>query len=307
MIPFMDRFQPVFEQHGIEVIVAPVRERLEEDQILAYAGRFDGAVCGDDRYTARVLAACAPRLKVISKWGTGIDSIDQAACARLGIQIHRTPNAFTLPVADTVMGYLLAFARRLPWMDRDMKAGDWDKLPSRSLSECTLGVVGVGNCGKAVLRRARAFGMRLLGNDIVEIAPDFIREYGIEMTTLDDLLNRADFVSLNTDLNPTSYHLINSRSLAQMKSTAILVNTARGPVVEEAALITALQNKHIAGAALDVFEVEPLPADSPLKKMDNVLLAPHNANSSPAAWERVHWNTVRNLVTGLGIPYQKPD
>jgi D-3-phosphoglycerate dehydrogenase len=307
MIPFMDRFQPVFEQHGIEVIVAPVRERLEEDQILAYAGQFDGAVCGDDRYTARVLAACAPRLKVISKWGTGIDSIDQAACARLGIQIHRTSNAFTLPVADTVMGYLLAFARRLPWMDRDMKAGDWDKLPSRSLSECTLGVVGVGNCGKAVLRRARAFGMRLLGNDIVEIAPDFIREYGIEMTTLDDLLNRADFVSLNTDLNPTSYHLINARSLAQMKSTAILVNTARGPVVEEAALIAALQNKHIAGAALDVFEVEPLPADSPLKKMDNVLLAPHNANSSPAAWERVHWNTVRNLVTGLGIPYQKPD
>jgi len=307
MIPFMDRFQPVFEQHGIEVIVAPVRERLEEDQILAYAGQFDGAVCGDDRYTARVLEACAPRLKVISKWGTGIDSIDHAACARLGIQIHRTPNAFTLPVADTVMGYLLAFARRLPWMDRDIKASEWDKLPSRSLSECTLGVVGVGNCGKAVLRRARAFGMQLLGNDIVEIAPDFVRENGIEMTSLDDLLNRADFVSLNTDLNSSSYHLINARTLAQMKPTAILVNTARGPVVEEAALIAALQNKQIAGAALDVFEVEPLPADSPLKKMDNVLLAPHNANSSPAAWERVHWNTVRNLVTGLGIPYQKPD
>ena len=307
MIPFMDHFKPVFEQHGIEVIVAPVRERLEEDQILAYAGQFDGAVCGDDRYTARVLEACAPRLKVISKWGTGIDSIDQAACARLGIQIHRTPNAFTLPVADTVMGYLLAFARRLPWMDRDMKAGEWDKLPSRSLSECTLGVVGVGNCGKAVLRRARAFGMQLLGNDIVEIAPDFIREYGVEMTTLDDLLKRADFVSLHTDLNPSSYHLINAQTLALMKPTAVLVNTARGPVVEEAALIAALQNRQIAGAALDVFEVEPLPADSPLKKMDNVLLAPHNANSSPAAWERVHWNTVRNLVTGLGLPYQKPD
>ena len=193
MIPFMDRFSPVFERHGLEVIVAPVRERLEEDQILALAGEFDGAVCGDDHYTARVLEACAPRLKVISKWGTGIDSIDQAACARLGIQIHRTPNAFTLPVADTVMGYLLAFARRLPWMDRDMKAGKWDKLPSRSLSECTLGVVGVGNCGKAVLRRARAFGMKLLGNDIIEIAPDFIRENGIEMTSLDDLLNRARF------------------------------------------------------------------------------------------------------------------
>lgn len=307
MIPFMDRFQPVFKQHAIEVIVASVRERLEEDQILAYAGQFDGAVCGDDRYTARVLEACAPRLKVISKWGTGIDSIDQAACDRLGIQIHRTPNAFTLPVADTVMGYLLAFARRLPWMDRDMKAGEWDKLPSRSLSECTLGVVGVGNCGRAVLRRARAFGMQLLGNDIVEIAPDFVRENGIEITSLDDLLNRADFVSLNTDLNPSSYHLINAQTLAQMKPTAVLVNTARGPVVEEAALIAALQNRQIAGAALDVFEIEPLPADSPLKKMDNVLLAPHNANSSPAAWERVHWNTVRNLITGLGLPYQKPD
>ncbi len=306
MIPFMDRFGPVFERHGIEVIVAPVRERLEEDQILAYAGQFDGAVCGDDRYTAHVLEACSPRLKVISKWGTGIDSIDQAACARLGIDIYRTPNAFTLPVADTVLGYMLAFARRHPWMDRDMKAGAWDKLPSRSLSECTLGVVGVGNCGKAVLRRAHAFGMKLLGNDIVEIAPDFILENNIEMTTLEDLLKRADYISLNTDLNPTSYHLINPQTLALVKKTAVLVNTARGPIVDEQALISALQNGQIAGAALDVFEVEPLPAASPLKRMDNVLLAPHNANSSPAAWERVHWNTIRNLVTGLGIPYQTP-
>lgn len=304
MIPFMDRFYPVFERHGLEVIVAPVRERLEEDHILAFAGQFDGAVCGDDRYTARVLEACAPRLKVISKWGTGIDSIDSAACERLGIQIYRTPNAFTLPVADTVMGYLLAFARRQPWMDRAMKAGEWDKLPSRSLSECTLGVVGVGDCGKAVLRRARAFGMELLGNDIVEVAPDFVRENGVEMTSLDDLLKRADFVSLNPDLNPSSFHLINAHTLDQMKPTAVLVNTSRGPIVEEQALIAALQNKQIAGAALDVFEIEPLPADSPLKLMDNVMLAPHNANSSPAAWERVHWNTIRNLVSGLGIPYQ---
>lgn len=307
MIPFMDRFKPVFERHGIDVIVAPVRERLEEDQILAYAGQFDGAICGDDRYTERVLEACTPRLKVISKWGTGIDSIDQAACARLGIQLHRTPNAFTIPVGDTVLGYMLAFARRLPWMDRAMKAGEWEKLPSRSLSECTLGVVGVGNCGKAVLRRARAFGMKLLGNDIVDVAPDFLLENGVQMTSLEDLLNRSDFVSLNTDLNPTSYHLINARTLAHMKPTAVLINTSRGPVVDEPALIAALQSQQIAGAALDVFEIEPLPADSPLKKMDNVLLAPHNANSSPAAWERVHWNTIRNLVIGLGIPYQTPE
>jgi D-3-phosphoglycerate dehydrogenase len=301
MIPILKRFEPVFDQYGIDLIVAPVQERLEEDQLLRFAGQFDGAICGDDRYSARVLEACAPRLKVISKWGTGIDSIDQEAAARLGVKVCRTPNAFTLPVADTVLGYLLAFARRQPWMDRAMKTGVWDKIPGRSLSECSLGVIGVGNCGKAVLRRARAFGMQLLGNDIIEISPDFILEYGVEMTTLEDLLRRSDFVSLNCDLNPTSYHLMDASTLACMKPGAVLINAARGQVVDELALIEALQKELIGGAALDVYEVEPLPIDSPLLQLDNVLLAPHNANSSPAAWERVHLNTIRNLLDGLGI------
>ncbi|HLA97019.1 MAG TPA: phosphoglycerate dehydrogenase [Anaerolineales bacterium] len=302
MIPIIGRFQPLFDHYQIELLVADVQERLDEEQLLAYAGQIDGALCGDDYYTAPVLEACAPRLKVISKWGTGIDAIDSQAAARLGVQVGRTPNAFTLPVADTVMGYMLAFARRQPWMDREMKAGKWNKIPGRSLSECTLGVVGVGNCGKAVLRRARAFGMRLLGNDIVEIAPDFLLEHGVEMTSLPDLLSRSDFVSLNCDLNPTSYHLIGAGALAAMRPEAVLINTARGQVVDEHALVAALQMGTIAGAALDVFEVEPLPVDSPLREMDNVLLAPHNANSSPQAWERVHWNTIRNLLQGLGIP-----
>ncbi|MCK6538914.1 MAG: hypothetical protein L6Q26_02555, partial [Anaerolineales bacterium] len=111
----------------------------------------------------------------------------------------------------------------------------------------------------------------------------------------------SDFVSINCDLNPTSHHLMNAGTFALMKPTAILINTARGPIVEEKSLVAALQAERLAGAALDVFEVEPLPLDSPLLKMDNVLLAPHNANSSPAAWERVHWNTIRNLVEGLGM------
>ncbi len=306
MTPYLERFQPVFDRCGLDTIVAPVFERLEEEQILAYAGQFDGALCGDDRYTARVLEACVPRLKIISKWGTGIDSIDQQAAARLGVKIGRTPNAFTLPVADTVLGYILAFARRQPWMDRAMKSGVWQKIPGRSLSETTLGVVGVGNCGKAVLRRARAFGMRLLGADIIEIGPDFLLENGVEMTLLEDLLARADFVSLNCDLNPTSYHLMNARTLGLMKPGAVLINTARGPIVDQPALEAALHNHIIAGAALDVYETEPLPLDNPLLKMDNVMLAPHNANSSPAAWERVHWNTIRNLLEGLGIEYHVP-
>ena len=303
MLSYMERFEPILKDYGLDVISPKeVIERMEESDLLNYAGIFDGAICGDDRYTARVLNACSPRLKVLSKWGTGIDSIDQTTCAQLGIQVYRTPNAFTLPVADTVFGYMLAFARRHPWMDREMKAGRWDKIPGRSLSECALGVIGVGRIGKAVVRRARAFGMQVLGTDIIAIDPDFIVENCLEMTDLYDLLQRADFISLSCDLNPSSRHLINRETLSLMKHSAVLINTSRGPVVDEAALVDALQQRQIAGAGLDVYEIEPLPPESPLLKLDNVLLAPHNSNSSPAAWERVHINTIRNLLTGLNIP-----
>jgi D-3-phosphoglycerate dehydrogenase / 2-oxoglutarate reductase len=302
MIPSFERFKPVFKKHHIDLIVPQVRERMDEADLLKYAGQFDGTICGDDQYSARVLEACAPRLKIISKWGTGIDSIDSEVASRLGIKVARTLNAFTSPVADTVLGYLLAFVRREPWMDQAMKLGEWKKIPGKTLSECTLGVIGIGNIGKAVTGRARAFGMKVLGNDIIKIDPVFIIKSGIEMTTLDFLLSASDFVSINCDLNPTSRHLINAKTLALMKPEAVLINAARGPIVDERALIEALQAKRLAGAALDVFEAEPLPLDSPLLKMDNVMLAPHNANSSPAAWERVHWNTIKNLLEGLGIP-----
>jgi len=307
MLPSVERFRPVFAHFGIDLIAPVVHERMEEDELLPFAGQVDGAICGDDRYTARVLKAFSPRLKVISKWGTGIDSLDQSAAAEMGVVIYRTTNAFTLPVADSVLGYMLTFARRIPWMDGMMKAGVWDKIPGRSLSECTLGVIGVGNIGKAVIRRASVFGMRILGNDIAPIAPDFILENHIEMTDLMDLMRRSDFISLNCDLNPTSRHIINADTLRWAKPGAILINTARGPLVDEPALVAALQSGAIGGAALDVFEEEPLPHDSPLIAMDNVLLAPHNANSSPSAWERVHWNTIRNLLLGLNMPVDDLD
>jgi D-3-phosphoglycerate dehydrogenase len=304
MIPFVDRFKPIFEKYDLELIVPAVQERMEEADLLKYAGQFDGAICGDDRYTEQVIEACASRLKVISKWGTGIDSIDTQACSRYEIKVCRTPNAFTIPVADSVLAYMLTFARRQPWMDREMKSGKWEKIPGKSLSECTLGIIGVGNVGKAVTRRARAFGMKVYGTDIIDIDHVFITETGIEMTTLESLLSNSDFISVNCDLNPTSVHLINHDTLALVKPNAVLINTARGPIVEEQALIEALQSKRLAGAALDVFEYEPLPLESPLLKMDNVMLAPHNSNSSPAAWERVHWNTIKNLVEGLGLKYE---
>ena len=301
MLPFMPRFTPILEQLGMRVIIPEVHERLSEEELLAYAGQFDGTICGDDRYTRRVIQACLPRLKVISKWGTGIDSIDQEAAAEFGVSVRNTPNAFTVPVAESVLGYMLSFARRFGAMDGAMKTGEWKKIPGYTLSEKTLGVVGVGNVGKAVLRRARAFGMKLLGNDIVEIAPDFLLEYSVESVPLRELLERSDFISLNCSLTPSSFHLMNKESFEWCKPGALLINTSRGPVVEEPALVRALQSGRLAGAALDVFEVEPLPADSPLLGMENVLLAPHNSNSSPFYWERVHWNSIRNLALGLGL------
>jgi len=298
MQPVVERFQPVFDANNIEIIVPPVNERMSEAELLQWIEDMDGAICGDDRFTERVLQA-APDLKVISKWGTGIDSIDREAAQRLGIAIRNTPNAFSEPVADSVLGYMLCFARQLPWMDRDIRAGQWHKPPSVSLRECTMGIIGVGNVGKAVIRRAIGFGMRILGNDIAEIPTEFLKETGVQMVSKDELLAEADFVSLNCDLNPTSFHIMSKSEFLQMKSTAFVINTARGPLIDEPALIGALQDGQIAGAALDVFEIEPLPDDSPLRQMPNVLLAPHNANSSPEAWERVHHNTINNLLEEL--------
>jgi D-3-phosphoglycerate dehydrogenase len=301
MIPVVERFGTELAPLGVHLEAVPVEERLEEADLLRLVGAVDGVICGDDRFTERVFAAAAPRLKVVAKWGTGIDSIDTAAARKYGVRVCNTLNAFTQPVADSVLGYILAFARQIPWATASMRSGAWEKLPSVSLFEKTLGIVGIGNTGSAVAHRARAFSMRILGTDVRPIDPAVIEEHRIEMVTLDVLLRESDFVSLNCDLNPTSLHLISRPQLATMRPTAILINAARGPLVDQPALIETLEARRLAGAALDVFEQEPLPVDSPLRRMDNVLLAAHNANSSPTAWEAVHHNTIRSLLEGLGV------
>lgn len=303
--PSLGEFRQFFTDHDIEVIHPPVRERLSEAELLNLVMDIDGAVCGDDRFTETVLKS-ATRLKVIVKWGTGIDSIDVDAARRLGIRVCNTPGAFTDAVADTVLGYILAFARQLPWSDRDVRAGKWVKRPCVALHECTLGVVGVGAIGKVVVQRALAFGMRVIGNDIAPVPASFVSETGLEMVSLDSLLAAADFVSLNCTLNPTSHHLIDVRRLALMKQTACLINTSRGPVIDEPALARALKQRRIAGAALDVFEEEPLPADSPLRGVDSCLLGTHNANNSPAAWRRVHERSLNMLVHELNAAAHAP-
>jgi D-3-phosphoglycerate dehydrogenase len=196
-------------------------------------------------------------------------------------------------------------------MDRDIRKGLWAKPDAVSLRECTLGVVGVGNIGRAVARRAQAFGMTMLGVDPVVPPAPFLEETGMRMTSLRALLAESDFITLHCDLNPTSRGLIGRAELAAMRPSAYLINTARGPLIDEPALVDALRERRIAGAALDVFEIEPLPADSPLRApdggpygemngvMDGCMLAPHNANSGLAARRRVHESTIANLLKGL--------
>ena len=302
-VSVVDKYRQFFEDNNIKPIIADVGELLDEDDLIAVLGDIDGVICGDDRFTERALAA-APRLKVISKWGTGVDSIDQVAAAKRNIGGCRTPDAFTELVADTVVGYILCFARSRPIMDRDMKKGIWSKIPGHAMNEATIGVAGVGAIGGAVLRRAQPIGSTLLGYDPVLPDDDFAAETGTGFTSFEDLLARSDYVTINCDLNDTSHHLMNSGTLSLMKPSAIPINAARGPVLDEVALADALSERKIAGAALDVFENEPLPACSPLRKMDNVLLAPHDSNSSPTAWKRVHQSTLDQLVVGLQS--QKP-
>jgi len=296
--PVVEKYRSVFEQHNIEMVVPEVNERLSEQELLNCIGDIDGVICGDDQFTPKVFEQ-AKKLKVISKWGTGIDSIDQQSAEQQGIPIKNTLNAFADAVADTALGFMLSFARQIPWADQDIRAGQWKKIPGFALNECTLGIIGMGNIGRAVARRAKAFGMRLLGNDIVEIPKEVIAEYGLTMCSLEQCLREADLITLHCDLNPSSYHLIDEEQFKIMKSSAYIINTARGPVINEQALVEALRTNKIAGAGLDVFEQEPLPLDSPLRKFSKVLFSPHNSNSSPSAWTRVHENTVKNLIDEL--------
>jgi D-3-phosphoglycerate dehydrogenase / 2-oxoglutarate reductase len=298
MLPVIEKFDEYFLEHDIEYVKADVEERMEESDLLPVIADYDGVICGDDRFTPRVVEA-GRKLKVIAKWGTGIDSIDTGAAEARGIRVCRTLDAFTEPVADSTLGYILNFARRLPWMDQQMKNGIWDKIPGRALFECTIGVIGVGATGSGTLRRAGAFGARLLATDIRDINAGHVKALGVEMVDLNKLLEQSDFVCLHCDLNSASEHLMSAPQFKAMKTTAVILNLARGPIVDEVALVDALRKGDIAGAALDVFEDEPLPKNSPLLEMDNVMIAPHNSNSSPKAWERVHWSTLNQLVDSL--------
>lgn len=294
----IEKFRSWFQEHDIEIDVPDVKERMEERDLLPIISEYDGVVCGDDRFTEDVYKT-AKKLKVVSKWGTGIDSIHKDIAEKYGVKVYNTPDAFSHPVSDTVIGFMLSFSRNIIFSDKMMKIGGWEKIKGKTLGEQTLGIIGCGNVGTRVAKKANAFGMKILTYDIKGIEPSILEQYGIVQTSLDTLLESADFVSLNCDLNEASYHILSYEAFRKMKRTAVVINTARGPVIDEVALVDALNRKLIGGCALDVFEHEPLPTDSPLRQMDNVILSSHNSNSSPVYWDKVHMNTLNNLLMGL--------
>ncbi|MEM7480883.1 MAG: phosphoglycerate dehydrogenase [Acidobacteriota bacterium] len=297
----LDRFRGLFDDHGIAVEAPEVEQQMLAAELLPIIGRFDGVIAGDDEFTAAVLESGRPRLRVVSKWGVGVDGIDREAARRLGIAVFNTPDAFADEVADVVIGYLVLLARRLHEIDRSVRQGGWSKPQGRSLRGKRLGVIGVGSIGRAVVRRGCAVGMEVCGFDTAEIDAEFRRETGLSVLSLDELLAESDFVSLHCPLTPATHHLIDRAALARMRPGAYLINTGRGPLVDEVAMAEALRSRHLAGAALDVFEQEPLPAGSPLRDLDGVILGSHNASNTLEAVQRVNRLSIDNLLRGLGI------
>ena len=296
----LDRYRPILDKERIDVILPKALSQYltEVEMLESVDENLDGIICSDDRITRTVMEK-AKHLKAISKWGVGLDSVDRIAAKELGIQVLNSPGAFNQSVSEMVIAYILWFARRPHHLHQSMKQGEWIKWTGRSLQSMSLGIIGIGNIGKTLTRHARGFGMTVLGNDIVEIDSTFIRETGIRMVDLESLLKESDVVSLNCDRNPSSEHLINRHTLALMKPSSYLINTARGPIIHQDDLIAALKQRTIAGAALDVFESEPLSIHSELLKLENVVLAPHNSFNTREAVEFVHQNTIMNMVNFL--------
>jgi lactate dehydrogenase-like 2-hydroxyacid dehydrogenase len=294
----------------------PVRDACEVDlwtdelpppreELLRRVGGVDGLLSLlTDRVDDELLDAAGPQLKVVSNFAVGFDNIDVAACTRRGIPVGNTPGVLTETTADLAFALLMAAARRLVEGDRYVRDGHWKTwgpmlLMGPDVHGATLGIVGFGRIGQAMARRAKGFGMRIVYHDLQRVPKPVEAEFDATFMTLEGLLAESDFVSLHTVLSPETKGLINAERLGWMKSTAILVNTARGPVVDSMALVEALKQGTIAAAALDVTDPEPLPADHPLVGLDNCLIVPHIASASRATRGKMAQMAAANLLAGL--------
>lgn len=272
----------IFGEEAMKILDDPAIEwEILADRVSAltqqHAASYDAFCLMTAKVTRDTLSGADRRLKLIARFGVGYDSVDVAACNEFGVMLTITPDGVRRPVAASVIGYVLALAHRMILKDKLVREGRWSEKGNflgMGLMGRTLGVIGVGNIGAEIFRLAQPFNMRLLGCD-PNVPQSAVDSLGVKMTDMDTLLRESDFISVNTLLDDSTRGLIGAREFALMKPTAYFINTSRGPVVQEDALIDTMRNKCIAGAAIDVFEEEPLSPDNPLLKMDNVILAPH--------------------------------
>lgn len=281
----LDGLQPLTDDPRFELVVRP---GLMGDELAAAIADADAVLVRSATRITRASLAQAGRLKAIGRAGVGVDTIDVDAATERGIPVLTAPAGNSISAAELTMALLLAVARKVPAADRSMKAGEWDRKSFNGfeLYGKTLGLVGAGRIGGQVAKRARVFGM-----DVIVFDPwldrERARELDVQLCDLDEVISRADVLSVHVPLTDGTRNLLAAPQLARMKKGALLLNVARGGVVDESALLEALLSGHLAGAALDVYEQEPLPKDSPLRALPNVVMTPHLGASTAEAQQNV--------------------
>jgi glyoxylate reductase len=292
-----------------DVTVHPSEEPAQNDELMRQVSDKNAIICLPGDKINKALMEIAPHLKVISTFSVGYEHIDVQEATKRGIYIGYTPGILTDATADLAFALLLSMARKIPQCDQFVRDGNWKAMGSplhlfgTSVWGTTLGIVGLGRIGKAMAQRARGFYMKVLYSDSMRLNPTEEKDLDIEYKPLDDLLRASDFVSIHTPLTPGTRHLINTEKLKLMKPTAILINTARGAVIDEQALAKALKEHWIAGAGLDVYEKEPIDPKNPLLALDNVVLVPHMGSATTQTRSAMSELAARNLLAVLrGTP-----
>jgi D-3-phosphoglycerate dehydrogenase len=295
MLGQFKKFVEPAKEMGLELVPAQTTQVLSEEELIKLLPDFDGWIIGDDPATRQVFeAGLGGQLKAAVKWGIGVDNVDFDACKDLGIPIINTPNMFGGEVADVAIALTLGLARQTYFIDRGVRAGDWPKPAGVSISGKHIGVVGFGDIGRNLIKRLSGFDVTVTAYD-----PGIEDNQGfdfVKRAAYPDGLNECDFLIFTCALNKHNYHMLNETTLAEMKPGACVVNVARGPLVDEKALVQSLANGHITAAALDVFEVEPLPMESPLRDMPQCILGSHNGSNTIEGVERATFRALEKIA-----------
>lgn len=295
MLGQIDLFMDYASERGVRLHPAQVTQVMSEDELMDLLPGYDGWIIGDDPATRQVFeAAQNGRLTAAVKWGIGVDNVDFAACKDLGIPIINTPMMFGAEVADVGVGYVIGLARETFAIDRAVRAGNWIKPAGISLAGKTVGVVGLGDIGKNACSRLQAFGMNVIAYDPGVEGDAGLA--GLERAAWPARVDDLDFLVFTCSLNQHNHHMLNADVLASAKDGIRIVNVARGPLIDEAALIAALQSGKVYSAALDVFEVEPLPQDSPLRDMERCIFGTHNGSNTVDAVIRASHSAIDQLA-----------